>query len=67
LGKENINSLLGQGVDEEILKDLVKIIKSNEYIIDVQEEKAVMIGSLKFRFFAELTYDIEVIDKNYLN
>lgn len=26
-----------------------------------------MIGSLKFRFFAELTYDIEVIDKNYLN
>ena len=42
----------------------MRIIKSNEYIIDVQEEKAVMIGSLKFRFFAELTYDIEVLNEN---
>lgn len=44
----------------------MRIIKSNEFIIDLQEVKAVMIGSLKFRFFAELTYDIEVFDKKWL-
>ena len=32
LGKENIQRLIGEGVDEEIMKDLVSIILSNEYV-----------------------------------
>ena len=42
------------------MADIVNIIMSNEYIIGIKEEKAVMIGSVKFRFFAEVTYDIDV-------
>ena len=37
------------------------MIKSNEFIIECKEVKAVMIGSVKFRFFAEVTYDILVL------
>ena len=64
MAKENVQRLLGEGVESTILESVVNIIKSNEYVKDVKEIKAVMIGSVKFRFFAEITYDIEVKKKN---
>ncbi len=51
LAKKNLSSLVGEeGVEIETLSNIVKIIKTNPFVINVSDEKAVMIGPRKFRF-----------------
>lgn len=63
LGAENIQKLLGEAIDEDAMNNIVKIIKSNKYVIDVKNEKAVMLGPLKFRFFAYISYNIKLLNE----
>lgn len=49
------------GVEEDVLKKIESIIRSNTFIKDVKNQKAVKIGTHKFRFFAEITLDTHVI------
>jgi len=49
-------------IDINTLEDIVSLIKSNDLVKEVNEEKAVMIGSKKFRFYADISFDIEVIN-----
>ena len=60
LAKKNVPKLIGEGVEEEVLKGVLKIITDNGYIKEVRLPKAVTIGPKKFRFTAEIVYDIEV-------
>ncbi len=35
LGSKNVPNLLGEGVEEEVLNDITTIIKSNPYVISL--------------------------------
>jgi zinc transporter 9 len=57
-----LSTLVGEeGIEIKTLNHIVEIIKQNELIKDVKSEKAVMIGTRKFRFYADITFDVEVI------
>ena len=45
LGKKNVPNLLGEGVEQEVLTDIIKIMKKNPYLLEIKNEKAVFIGT----------------------
>ena len=45
-----------------MMDDILKIIKNNEFVVDIQMPTAVMIGTVRFRFFAELTFNIKKLN-----
>lgn len=56
--------LIGEGVDEEELKNIVNLIKKNKYVRAVTQEKAIITGTEKYRFFAEIFYNIEKLQQD---
>lgn len=53
-----------QSIGEKEVLQILDIIKKNENVLLIQNEKAVMVGSRNFRFTAEITFNIEVIYMN---
>ena len=66
MGKKNVPNLLGEGVEEEVLKDIIKIIHKNPYILEIKNEKAVFIGTQKFKFFSEISFNVELLNKEII-
>ena len=60
LAKENFPTLIGESVEHETIEGIKKIMLANPFIKDVKDIKAVSIGSNKFRFKVEITYDLKV-------
>lgn len=57
----NIPNLIGQGVEEEILNDIILIIKSNPYVLSLNQAKGVNTGTHKFRFSTNIVFNEEKI------
>jgi divalent metal cation (Fe/Co/Zn/Cd) transporter len=61
----NIKPLLGEGVEDEIYKDIKKIIQENEFIEKVSDLKAVYLSSSQFKVSVHINYNLDV--KKYKN
>ncbi|CAD8088241.1 unnamed protein product [Paramecium primaurelia] len=65
LSAQNLSSLMGeQSISDLEVKKILEIIKQNQYVEKIQNEKAVMLGSRKFRFSAEITFNIKQINQD---
>ena len=62
----NIPNLIGQGVEEEILNDIICIIKKNPYVLSINQPKGVNTGTHKFRFSTNLVFNEEKIRKELM-
>ncbi|EAR84377.3 cation efflux family protein (macronuclear) [Tetrahymena thermophila SB210] len=68
LFKTNIQQLIGeQKIDEESLKTIIQIVRSNSLVKDISEIKAVKYGSEKFRLSAKIEFDMTKLSDKVAN
>ena len=52
--------MLGKGIELETLRGITEIVIVNPYIESVTNEKAVNTGANKFRFKADISFNLDV-------
>lgn len=62
----NIPNLIGQGVDLDVLNEILSICKNNTYVVSVNEAIGITTGTHKFRFSANVIYNEERIRKELM-
>ncbi|KRW99004.1 hypothetical protein PPERSA_11605 [Pseudocohnilembus persalinus] len=64
LGSKNLSHVVGEkSLEQKVMDDLISIIISNEYILKVKDEKAVMMGANKFRFYATIEFNVPFLNQ----
>ncbi|KAL4446994.1 hypothetical protein ABPG74_014966 [Tetrahymena malaccensis] len=64
LFKEVASTILGKSVDEETMNDIHNEIMKNPYVKSVRDEKGIMSGSVRFKYYAIVEYDFEQLNED---